>query len=201
MDYALERRQGNRDRVHVTGDSSGGMMTELLLALYPEVFKAGAAFAGMPAGCRGPGENGNGGGYSGACAGGNVSHSEQEWGDIARSLSPGYDGPRPRVQLLHGDNDTTIRFPNHTEAVKQWANLLDLDCADALEREAQLGLHPGILQSWQDTCGITVLDAFTQSTPASLVAPMTTAEPMRLLEKAPEPPPLRLHPPHTSHRY
>ena len=48
--YAIANYNGNPDRVYATGDSSGGMMTELLLALYPDVFKAGAAFAGMPAG-------------------------------------------------------------------------------------------------------------------------------------------------------
>ena len=77
--YALGKYQANADRIYATGDSSGGMMTELLLALYPDVFKAGAAFAGMPAGCRGANESGNGGGYSGACAGGTVMHTAQEW--------------------------------------------------------------------------------------------------------------------------
>lgn len=67
--YALQKYGGNPARVYATGDSSGGMMTELLLAVYPDVFKAGSAFAGMPAGCRGANESGSGGGYSGACAG------------------------------------------------------------------------------------------------------------------------------------
>src|SRR6185437_3338479 len=38
-------------RVFVTGLSSGAMETEVLLADYPDVFAAGAAFAGVPAGC------------------------------------------------------------------------------------------------------------------------------------------------------
>ena len=41
--YAIASYSGNPDRVYATGDSSGGMMTELLLALYPDVFKAGSA--------------------------------------------------------------------------------------------------------------------------------------------------------------
>jgi poly(hydroxyalkanoate) depolymerase family esterase len=90
--YALETYDANPDRVYATGDSSGGMMTELLLALYPDIFKGGSAMAGMPAGCRGPNESGDGGGYSGACAGGSVTHTGEEWGDIARAMSPGYAG-------------------------------------------------------------------------------------------------------------
>ena len=51
--YAISNYKGNKDRVYSTGDSSGGMMTELLMALYPDIFKGGSAFAGIPAGCRG----------------------------------------------------------------------------------------------------------------------------------------------------
>ena len=83
----------------------------------------------MPAACRGTSESGSGGGYSGACAGGSVTHTAQQWGDIARMLAPGYVGHRPRVQLFHGDADTTIRYANHTEAIKEWTNVLGLSTA------------------------------------------------------------------------
>ena len=160
--YALQKYQANAARVYATGDSSGGMMTELLLALYPDVFKAGAAFAGMPAGCRGAGESGNGGGYSGACAGGTVTHSAQEWGDIARMLYPGYTGYRPRVQLFHGDADDIIKYPNHTEAIKEWSNVLGLGATpSSTEMGLTLGTHKATRQSWKNACGQVVLDAFT----------------------------------------
>ncbi|MEO8183484.1 MAG: PHB depolymerase family esterase [Deltaproteobacteria bacterium] len=160
--HATDRYAANAERVYATGDSSGGMMTELLLALYPDVFKAGAAFAGMPAGCRGAMESGAGGGYSGACAGGSVSHSPQEWGDIARAMHPEYMGHRPRVQLFHGDGDTTIRYPNHTEAVKQWTDVLGLVPAPTMTADdLSLGDHRATRQTWQNACGHPVLDAFT----------------------------------------
>src|SRR6185295_7138875 len=150
------------ERVYATGDSSGAMMTELLLALYPDVFKAGSAFAGMPAGCRAANESGDGGGYSGACGGGSVSHTPQEWGDIARALDPGYMGYRPRVQLFHGDADTTIRYPNFTEAVKEWTNVLGLATnPTSTTTGVQLGQHQGTRQRWQGSCGVVLLDAFT----------------------------------------
>jgi acetylxylan esterase len=159
--YALETRNGNAQRVYATGDSSGGMMTELLLALYPDVFKGGAAFAGMPAGCRGASESGSGGGYSGQCAGGTVTHTAQEWGDLVRGFYPGYTGHRPRVQLFHGDNDTTIRFANHTEAIKEWTNVLGLSTTPTSTSTLTLGTHQATRQRWQNACGYVVLDAFT----------------------------------------
>jgi poly(hydroxyalkanoate) depolymerase family esterase len=159
--YALQTHNGNAERVYATGDSSGGMMTELLLALYPDVFKAGAAFAGMPAACRGASESGSGGGYSGACAGGMVTHTAQEWGDIARMLDPGYSGHRARVQLFHGDADTTIRYANHTEAIKQWTNVLGLSATPTSTSTVTLGTHQASRQRWQNSCGYVVLEAFT----------------------------------------
>jgi acetylxylan esterase len=162
VQYAIDAYGGNAARVYVTGDSSGGMMTELLLALYPDVFKAGSAFAGMPAGCRGANESGDGGGYSGACAGGSVAHSAQEWGEIARALHPGYMGRRPRVQLFHGDQDTTIRYPNHTEAIKQWSDVLGLSPAPStILSGLPLGSHEATRQTWLSACGHVALDAFT----------------------------------------
>jgi poly(hydroxyalkanoate) depolymerase family esterase len=160
--YAIANRGGNADRVYATGDSSGGMMTELLLALYPDVFKGGSAFAGMPAGCRGASESGSGGGYSGACAGGSVTHTAQQWGDIARMMAPGYTGHRPRVQLFHGDADTTIKYANHTEAIKEWTNVLGLNTnPTSTDMGVSLGMHQATRQRWQNACGQVVLDAFT----------------------------------------
>ncbi|MES1175575.1 MAG: PHB depolymerase family esterase [Myxococcales bacterium] len=160
--YAVEKYHGNADRVYSTGDSSGGMMTELLLAVYPDVFKAGSAFAGMPAGCRGANESGSGGGYSGACAGGSVTHTAQEWGDIARGLDPGYSGHRPRVQLFHGDADTTIKYANFTEAIKEWTNVLGLSAnPTSTDTSITLGTHQAKRQTWLNTCGFADVDAFT----------------------------------------
>ena len=160
--YAIGKYGANADRVYSTGDSSGGMMTELLLAVYPDVFKAGAAFAGMPAGCRGTNESGTSMGYSGACAGGNVMHTAQEWGDIARRMAPGYTGHRPRVQLFHGDADTTIRYANHTEAIKEWTNVHGLATNPTTTvMNVALGNHQATRQQWLNSCGYLALEAFT----------------------------------------
>jgi len=49
--YAEQHYGGNPNRVYVTGASSGAMMTNVMLGDYPDVFKAGAAFMGVPFGC------------------------------------------------------------------------------------------------------------------------------------------------------
>jgi poly(hydroxyalkanoate) depolymerase family esterase len=160
--YAVSQYKANADRVYATGDSSGAMMTELLLALYPDVFKAGSAFAGMPAACRNTNESGVGGGYSGACAGGLVTHTAQQWGDIARMLDPGYTGHRARVQMFHGDADPTIKYVNFTEAIKEWTNVLGLAATPTTTTmNVPLGMHQATRQQWLNACGYLVLDGFT----------------------------------------
>ena len=100
-------------------------MTEGLLAVYPDVFKGGSEFAGVPAGCWAVG-NMTDGQWSGSCAGGQVTHTAAEWGTMVKNMYPGYTGFRPRIQLWHGDADTIIRPANQTEAIKQWTNVLGL---------------------------------------------------------------------------
>jgi hypothetical protein len=97
------------------------METNVLLGDYPDVFKAGAAFMGVPATCFAttpPNE------WNSDCANGNIIKTAQQWGDAARGMDPGYTGPRPRMQLWHGTADTTLHFPNFGEEIKQWTNVL-----------------------------------------------------------------------------
>lgn len=160
--YAVSKYGANPNRVYATGDSSGGMMTELLLALYPDIFKAGSAFAGMPAGCRGPNESTTAMGYSFACAGGTVTHTAQEWGGIARNMDPGYVGHRPRIQMFHGNADMTINYKNFTEAEKEWTDVLSVASAPtSTTMNVQLGNHQATRQQWLNSCGYLVLDGFT----------------------------------------
>jgi acetylxylan esterase len=152
--FALTQYQGNPERVYATGDSSGGMVTQLLLALYPDVYKAGSAFAGVPAGCTNA--------FDGAGLCGLGAQTAQQWGDRARGMYVGYAGHRPRVQLFHGDKDDTIRFPNHGEAIKEWTNVLGLMTnPTTTQMGLTLGNHQATRQSWKNDCGYVALDAFT----------------------------------------
>ena len=90
-----------------------------------------------------------------------MTHTAQEWGDIVRAMYPGYSGHRPRVQLFHGDADATINFRNHTEAIKEWTNVLGLSTNPTSTDTVTLGSHQATRQRWQNSCGYVVLDAFT----------------------------------------
>ncbi|MCH5676322.1 extracellular catalytic domain type 1 short-chain-length polyhydroxyalkanoate depolymerase [Streptomyces gilvus] len=121
IDWVTRSYGADTSRVFATGISSGAMMTNVLLGDYPDVFAAGAAFSGVPFGCF---ATTDGSEWNSACANGTVTHTPQEWGDLVRGADPGYTGPRPRMQLWHGTEDATLRYPNFGEEIKQWTNVL-----------------------------------------------------------------------------
>ncbi|MFC8447956.1 PHB depolymerase family esterase [Kitasatospora sp. NPDC057223] len=120
--YTEQHYGGNANAVYVTGQSSGAMMTNVMLADYPDVFKAGAAFMGVPYHCF---STGSVRGWNSACAQGLLSMTPQQWGGLVRGTGyPGYSGPRPRVQLWHGTADTILSHNNLGEEIKQWTDVL-----------------------------------------------------------------------------
>src|SRR6185295_836452 len=110
---------------YVMGSSSGAMLTEAMLAVYPDVFKAGASFSGVPAGCWSAGWSAASN-WGGTCASGQNTKTAQQWGDLVRAMDPGYSGYRARLQLWHGTGDTLISYQNQTGAIKEWTNVLGL---------------------------------------------------------------------------
>ena len=92
VDLVAEARNLDRDRVYVSGMSSGGMMTTLLMGLYPDVFAAG----GIVAGC----------GFTIAACGGQAELAEP-LAQAAVAAMGEHARPVPFVQL-QGQQDTTI---------------------------------------------------------------------------------------------
>ena len=111
----------DRNRVYATGISSGAMMTNVLLADYPDVFRAGSAMSGVPDGCFATTDPS---GWNAACAQGQIIKTSQQWGDIVRQAFPGYSGRRPAIQLWHGTADAILAYQNFRGEVKQWTNVL-----------------------------------------------------------------------------
>jgi poly(hydroxyalkanoate) depolymerase family esterase len=121
VDYARSHYPTiDSSRIVVSGFSSGAMMTNVLAAEYPDVFSAGSAFSGVPAGCF---ATSDGSMWNSQCSGGTVIRTAQQWGDTARATYPGYTGAYPRMQLWHGTTDTTLSYPNFGEEIKQWTGL------------------------------------------------------------------------------
>ncbi len=136
VSYVQRSYNVDSTRIFVTGVSSGAMMTQVLLGLYPDVFKAGAAFAGVPFGCF---ATTDGSTWNSNCANGTISRTPQQWGDLVRNAYPGYTGSRPRVQLWHGTADTTLRYANFNESIKQWTNVHGISQTPLLTDTPQSG--------------------------------------------------------------
>jgi poly(hydroxyalkanoate) depolymerase family esterase len=158
VQYVIETYNADPTRVYAMGGSGGGMAVQALLAVYPEVFKAGHARAGVPAGCWAEGYD-DGQQWSNSCAGGSVDKTPEEWGDYVRAINPDYTGPRPRIQINQGNQDTTISFNNFRESIDEWTNVLGLDAMPTRTDQNFMGAEANYnRQFWDDACGYTVLE-------------------------------------------
>jgi len=161
VNYAVTTHKANPNRVYVTGTSSGAMAVQALLAVYPDVFKGGSEFAGVPAGCWSV-NNMTDGQWSTPCAGGQVTHTAADWGAMVRGMYPGYSGFRPRIQLWHGDADTAISYTNQTEAIKEWTNVFGVAATPTATMMTTINNHAFNHLTWKDSCGYTVLDVYNE---------------------------------------
>ncbi|MFC4537148.1 alpha/beta hydrolase family esterase, partial [Sphaerisporangium dianthi] len=151
--YVQQQRGGDPNRVYATGSSSGAMMTNAMLALYPEVFKAGAAFMGVPFTCF-PNEAAySPGGNPAPC----VNITAQQWGDRARNANPTYRGPWPRMQLWHGTNDNVVAYSELEEEIKQWTNLHGLSQTPTSTTTPRTNWN---LRRYADTTGSVKVEAY-----------------------------------------
>jgi poly(hydroxyalkanoate) depolymerase family esterase len=132
--WTRQRYNVDPDRIVVSGFSSGAMMTNVLAAEYPDVFSAGSAFSGVPAGCF---ATSDGSMWNSQCSGGNITRSAQEWANTAHAMYAGYSGTYPRMQLWHGDQDTTLTYHNFGEEIKQWTALHGLSQTPAFTDHPQ----------------------------------------------------------------
>jgi acetylxylan esterase len=162
--YTIGKYGADANRVYSVGGSSGGIMTEALLGVYPDVFMAGVSYMGVPCGCwaeqyNDVTGNGNTAQWSGPCASGTVTKTAQQWGDLVRSYFPGYTGHRPRLQHWHGTADTTLNYKVMAEDIKEWTNLLGLGETPSGTDTPKSGTTH---QFWKNSC-YTVYETFALS--------------------------------------
>ncbi|KAL2856686.1 Alpha/Beta hydrolase protein [Aspergillus pseudoustus] len=120
--WTISQYDADATRVYVTGTSSGAMMTNVMAATYPELFAAGIAYAGVSAGCFYSATN-QVNGWNSTCANGESISTPEKWASIAKAMYPGYNGTRPKMQIYHGSEDTTLYPQNYYETCKQWAGV------------------------------------------------------------------------------
>ncbi|HEY2743388.1 MAG TPA: PHB depolymerase family esterase [Polyangia bacterium] len=111
-DYSIDGK-----RVFITGLSGGAAQTALMLAVWPDVFAAGASFAGIPYYCT---INKN---QVTTCMNPGTPKTPQQWGDLVRSAYPGFSGPWPRIAIWQGTSDSVVSPNNQTELMKQWTDV------------------------------------------------------------------------------
>ncbi|WP_327044614.1 PHB depolymerase family esterase [Microbispora sp. NBC_01189] len=152
--YVESQYHGDPNRVFATGSSSGAMMTNAMLGLYPEVFKAGAAFMGVPFTCF-PNEAAySPGGNSAPCVG----KTAQQWGDVVRNQNPSYRGPWPRMQLWHGTSDNVVAYSELEEEIKRWTNVNGLSQTPTSTDTPQSGWSR---RRYADSSGTVKVEAYT----------------------------------------
>ena len=136
-------------RISVTGLSAGGAMASAMLAVYPELFAAGAILAGVAYGCA------DGVDEAFACMGGRTRSDAKELAARVRSASP-HQGPWPRVQVWQGSDDSTVVPSNADAIVLQWAGLHGLGLEpDRIDRVAG---YPRRL--WLDAAGEPLIEQY-----------------------------------------
>ena len=96
---AVVKLGGDKDRVFAAGMSSGGCMTNTLLAVYPDVFAGGSAMPGFPAGGWPAGDT-----TCTKCGSSPPSTDGKYWGDIARKAYS-FSGTYPCSQQWVGGGD------------------------------------------------------------------------------------------------
>ena len=117
VDYMQTSHSSDPSRTFVTGFSSGGWMTNVMLSTYPDVFEGGAPDAGSPYLCTDALEQ---------CPDA-AGHTPQEWGDRIRSGDPGYGGPWPKVMVVQGTADIVASATSLNETMEGWTNVHGID--------------------------------------------------------------------------
>jgi len=132
--YVQQKYSTDTSRVFSVGLSSGAMMTNVLMGDYPDVFAGGSSFMGVPFGCF---ATTDGSSWNSTCSNGQLIKTPQEWANLVKAAYPGYSGPRPRMQIWHGTEDPTLRYPNFNEQIKQWTQVLGVGQTPVLTDKPQ----------------------------------------------------------------
>ncbi|KAF2849140.1 carbohydrate esterase family 1 protein [Plenodomus tracheiphilus IPT5] len=121
--YTVSRYNADTTKIFSTGSSSGCMMTNVMLATYPDVFTAGSCYSGAAAGCFAGSPGASPGSADPKCANGQVTKTSEQWVATVKSMYPGYNGSYPRMMTWHGTADTLVKIPNLAEQLKEWSGL------------------------------------------------------------------------------
>lgn len=121
--YAIATWGADPARVFVSGVSSGCMMTNVLIAAYPDIFAAATCYSGVAAGCLKGSPGSSPISADPTCADGDVDLTPEQRAQRARDIYPGYRGSYPRLKTLHGTSDRLVLPANLDQQLAQWSTL------------------------------------------------------------------------------
>ncbi|KAF2003302.1 carbohydrate esterase family 1 protein [Amniculicola lignicola CBS 123094] len=125
--YTISKYTADATKVFVTGTSSGCMMTNVMMATYPDLFAAASCYSGVAAGCLAGSPGASPQSADPACANGQKVKTAAEWGVIVKAMYPGYNGSYPRLATWHGTSDTFVHYKNLAEMLKEWSGLMGVE--------------------------------------------------------------------------
>jgi poly(hydroxyalkanoate) depolymerase family esterase len=150
VERMVEEQGLDRRRVYVTGLSSGGAMTSVMLATYPDLFAGGAILSGVPYRSADNMQEAFESIFQGR------SRTPPEWGDLVRQASP-HQGAWPRVSVWHGDADAAVKPVNADEIVKQWTDVHGVAGSPHIERTVDGHRH----RVWHGADGEHLVESYT----------------------------------------
>jgi acetylxylan esterase len=121
--YTITKYVADATKVFVTGSSSGCMMTNVMMATYPDMIAAGSCYSGVAAGCLAGSPGASPGSADPKCANGQVIKTQDQWVAQVKAMYAGYNGTYPRMMTWHGTADTLVKIPNLGEQLKEWSGL------------------------------------------------------------------------------
>lgn len=133
VDFMKANHTIDSSQVFITGLSAGAAMSTIMMADYPETFKAGAVFAGAPfkvATSSIPAMM--------AFFGWRVKTPEK-WGSYVFRENKGYSGNYPKMIVYHGESDWIVNPRNGRETMKQWTNVHGLSTVPTEDISGFLG--------------------------------------------------------------
>ena len=149
IETAVQAHDVDRARVFVTGLSAGGAMTAVMLSTYPDVFRAGAVFAGLPYACAGSVPE-----ALDRMRGHGLTSASALKAAVTKASTP--DGPWPSLSVWHGTGDRTVVPANADALLDQWRGTLGLPLSPDVVRDRGDYTH----RAWNRSDGLPALEDY-----------------------------------------
>lgn len=107
----------DKSKIFIYGVSAGAAMSVAMMALYPEIFKAGASFAGAPFGCA----NNFFDAFKVMTEG--IDNTPEQWSNSIFNLHKNTASVFPKLIVIHGTTDKVVNIKNSYELIEQWTSV------------------------------------------------------------------------------